>query len=482
MLPANGREPDGGQWPPAAPSGESIPDATHPAAEIRVVTPVQAAPPDPKFDVRTFGAKGDGQTFDTVAIQKAINAASGTGGSVILAGGRFLTAPLTLKGKMTFYVSKDATLLGSTLPQDYPDQLPRQTAAPFLRKSLLFADGADFLVIDGGGVIDGQGQLLKMGGKEPFRPSLLRIFSSNHVTVRNLTLQNPRMWTDIYSECTDLTLDHLHVIAPAGYCENLDGRDVCDCRGAKVTNCRIEAQDDGICLKSHGSRGLQDVWIENNEITDFGANGIKLGTATAGPISGIHILNNVVHAAKFGGLCIESVDGSQVRNIEVRGLEMQRVAEPVFVRLALRKANPNLPVPPPGAAMPKAGKIERVSIEEVRATQVCNGPAPSNTITGVPFARVSDVVIRNGYFEMPGGLANQPPSPPEIAGGYPQSNIFGNPPGYGFYVRHADHVIFDHVTTVTVKTDARPWLAKERRRNQSYPVNYRILRRSAHHI
>ena len=116
---------------------------------------------------------------------------AGTGGSVYLAKGKFLTAELTLKGGMTFYVDKDATLVGGIEAADYPELLPAHTLATGNRRSLLFADGANGLIIDGPGVIDGQGKLVKMSGKEKQRPSLLRIFNSKDVTVRNITLANP---------------------------------------------------------------------------------------------------------------------------------------------------------------------------------------------------------------------------------------------------------------------------------------------------
>ena len=66
---------------------------------------------------------------------------------------------------MTFYISSGAVLLGSTRPEDYPEKMPAQTAAVSNRRSLIFADGADDLKLDGGGIIDGQGQQLPMRRK-----------------------------------------------------------------------------------------------------------------------------------------------------------------------------------------------------------------------------------------------------------------------------------------------------------------------------
>lgn len=424
-----------------------------PAAVMTAVTTTAAPPPKPLFDPRTYGAKADGATYDTVALQKAIDACAGTGGSVYLAGGHFLSAQLVLKGGMTFYIEKDAVLLGGIEAADYPEHMPGKTAAGDNRRSLLFADRADHLVLDGDGVIDGQGKSVKMNGREWLRPSLLRIFSSNDVTVRNLTLKNPRMWTQVYSECERLVIDHVTVLAPPVY-QNLDGMDICDSRDVIIRNCNIDSEDDSICLKTHGTTGLQNILVENNTIRCRRANAIKLGTATTGPISGLRILNNTVLFAQYAGLCIESVDGSSVSDVLVRGLDLMNTGQPIFIRLARRHVNG------PDRSLPAAG-LSGITIERVRALATHNRTRASNSITGIPGARVQNVVIRDSYFEMPGGSATIPKSPPEMIADYPQSNLFGNPPGWAFYVRHADGIVFENVTVSLRKPDARSWLVSE---------------------
>jgi len=423
-------------------------DPNAPAARMRAVKPAIAPPAAPVHDVRKYGAVGDGKTFDTQAIQGAIDACAGTGGSVLLSKGTFLTAFLTLKGGMTLYIAPDAVLLGGTKPENYPEISPTEfkgTTAEFFRRGLLFADRADKLIIDGGGTINGQGKFVQMTGNEPKRPSLLRIFHSTDVAVRNVTLCNARMWTQVYDHCTRLTVENLKVSCPP-VCANLDGIDICDCTQVVVRNCRVESEDDGICLKSH-STGLKNILIENNTIQCYHANAIKIGTATKGPIEDLRILDNTVRFAKYGGVCIESVDGAAVRGVTVRGLDLYGTAQPLFVRLANRNR--------PG----KPGSITDVTIEDVRILGTHGQTAPSCTITGIPDAKLGTVHLKNLYIEMPGGLANVPGAPPEKATVYPQSNLFGNTPAYGFFVRHAENVTFENVTIGCVKPDARPWLA-----------------------
>ncbi len=429
-----------------------------PAAKMTPPAPVIVPPPEPHFDPRAYGAKADGITYDTASLQKAIDACGGTGGSVVLSHGKYLSAQLTLRGRMTFYVEKGAVLLGGTNAADYPVLIPDNTPAKAIRRSVLYAVKADGLVIDGEGEINGQCKLVQMFGKEPERPSLIRIFQSKNVIVRNITLRNPRMWTQVYSQCENLLIDHVTVIAPPD-AANLDGMDICDSRDVIIRDCNVESEDDCICLKSHGSAGLQNITVENNRILSSHANGIKLGTATVGPISHIVIRNNTVLYAKFGGLCIESVDGAAVSDILVDGLDLYRTSQPIFVRLAQRGANN--PTGDLAAASRPAGSISNVVIERVRALGTHNATHASCTITGIPGARVSNVRLKDCYIEMPGGIATDPAMPPEKEGGYPQSNMFGDTPAYGFFVRHADGIEFDNVTAGYLKPDVRPWLVKD---------------------
>ena len=406
----------------------------------------QKSPPSPHFDPRNYGAKGDGITYDTEALQKAIDACGGTGGSVLLSPGTYLSAELTLHGKMTLFLEKGAVLLGGTNPEDYPILLPDSMKQRALQRSLLYACHADGLTIDGPGEINGQCKLVRMYGKEPERPSLIRIFKSKDITIKNVTLRNPRMWTQIYSECQNLMVDGVTVSAPPD-CPNLDGIDVCDSQDAIVRNCHIDSEDDGICLKSHDVTGLKNITIQNNVIHVYHANAIKIGTATVGPISHLVINSNTITGAKLGGLCIESVDGSAVSDISVDGLEMSGVAQPLFIRLAHRSG-------------PIAGSIDGVIIRNLHSKRNSVNK-PSCTITGIPGSKIRNVTIENCSFEMPGGMTTNSAMPPEKEKIYPQSDIFGTIPGHAFFIRHAEGITLKNITIQLNSPDARPWLVTD---------------------
>jgi len=423
-----------------------------------IAQPTNPAKTPADINPRAYGAKGDGATYDTTALQKAIDACGGTGGRVLLGPGRYLTAHLTLHGGMTLELAKGAVLLGGTNADDYPVQMPTKTAATANCRSLLFADKADGLTIRGEGEIDGQCKFVNMIGKEADRPSLIRIFSSQGVTVRDITLRNPRMWTQVYSECSDLLIDHVTVIAPPD-CPNLDGMDICDSHDVIIRNCDVKSEDDAICLKSHGKEGLHNILVENNTALSYNANGIKLGTATVGPISHLEFRNNCITGAKYGGLCIESVDGGAVSDIRVTGLDLFRVSQPLFIRLGHRSGNKE--VTDLEVADRPTGSIDGVFIEGLRALGTHNATKASCSITGIPGHNVSNITLKDCYFEMPGGIAQVPAMPEEKEGVYPQSNIFAETPASGIFIRHAKGVIFDHVVFGFFAKDIRPWIFQQ---------------------
>jgi len=420
------------------------------APPVGVKSTLVGQPPEPQFNPANYGAKADGVTCDTGAIQKAIDACAGTGGSVVLGPGKFLAKPLKLQAGMTLYLQKGAVLLGSPNLADYPVELPQNPPSKALCRSLLFAVNADGLTIDGEGEIDGQCQVMNMpaalrkGGTESARPSLLRVFNSRDVTVKGITFRNPCMWTQIYSECDHLLIEGVKVDAPPD-CANLDGMDICDSHDVIIRGCDVRSEDDSICLKSHLSRGLKNILIENNRIHCYGANAIKLGSATRGPVSHVVIRNNQISYAKYAGLNIASVDGSIVTDILVQDIEMHHVGQPVFVRLGRRS---------------KPGSIDGITIERVHAYETNPENGPSCSIAGIPPARIKNVRIKDCYFEMPGGLKGAPGVPAEKENKYPQSNMFWNTPGYAFFIRHADGVVLENVTVRRMAADIRPWLAR----------------------
>jgi polygalacturonase len=130
----------------------------------------------PSCDVHDFGAKGDGVSKDTAAIQAAIDACAGKGGTVHLRQGTFLSGMIRLKSSMTFHVHGGATLLGSHDDADYPDTSPPTTNIELrnCKKALVYAESANDLHVTGAGTIDGNGNIAKWLGSSKKVPEAQR--------------------------------------------------------------------------------------------------------------------------------------------------------------------------------------------------------------------------------------------------------------------------------------------------------------------
>ena len=210
------------------------------------------SPPTPIFDVHDYGATGDGSTNDTAAIQNAINACTGTGGSVLLANGNFVAGTLYLQSNTTFFIDYSASLNSTGNGNDYPKQSPPTTNNQLLncQRAMLYAVSVTNLKIDGGGTIYGKGDTGQTNGgswfgdaiKEAERPMLIWTVDSDHVTIQNLYGRLSPMWAIVPMETDDLLINDILLNTDLSYTH--DGIDIVDCHHAVVQNCTVYTGDD----------------------------------------------------------------------------------------------------------------------------------------------------------------------------------------------------------------------------------------------
>jgi len=409
---------------------------------------------DKIFNVYNYGAKGDGITNDTRAIQSAINDCRGTGGTVLLEKGTFLSSTLEMASDMTLCIDSTAILLGvpfqGNIYNFYPEVIPpyETRTHQWAVRSLIHGYKLRDFTITGGGTIDLQGQ----SWKEIFirenltvdkRPFILLFHRCKNITVDNLNLQNTVGWCSAYDQCESLVVSNLEIYGDV--IENNDGINIIDCSDVKVINNKIWADDDNICLKSMCEVGIKDVLIQGNILYSGRANGIKLGTDSSGPVENIKVINNKIFYAGRAGLAWEAVDGTNADGLYVNKLEMVRVSVPVFIIVANR-----------GRGGFPLGSIKNVRLENLRVFETSH---TGICITGMPESKIENLIICDSYFEM-GGAWKLPTSEPGEAGKlYPESDMFGILPSYGFYVRHAQNVTFEHIKIGYLRGDIRPWLA-----------------------
>lgn len=414
--------------------------------------------PTPVYDVRTYGATGNGSTNDTTAIQNAINACAGTGGSVLLTAGTYRTGTLTLGSNMTFFIDPTATLLGSANAADYPAQTSgtgNTQVSKNCKRALLYVPSRSQVRIDGGGAIDGQGD--SFGGAEGDRPMLIWAVLSNNVAIQNLYLKKGAVWSLVSMESDQVLISNINLQS-----NNIthDGIDVVDGADIIVQNCQVRSGDDAMCLKTGVRRGIDTMTIRDSVFggdgTSGGSNGIKFGTATYGGFYALDIHDNYVKDVQYAAMAVESREGADVDQIRFRRVEFANVGSAFFVYLAQQATTH------PVGDVPKLGSMNAVSFTDVTGwtTNWPNSPHQAALITGHIYNgttyRITNLSFTNANVLFEGGRTSVPGAPPEATPGqYPESNMFGDLPPWAYYLRHVNGVTFSGCSSTLVNSDVR---------------------------
>jgi polygalacturonase len=439
----------------------NLPPAYDSAIRRAAARPAQAGPPsalEPSphsgaFNVREFGAHGDGGTLDTAALQKAIDACVVSGGGTVhFPPGRYLSGTLFLKSRVTVELEAGATLLGSRRLEDYPPTSPaiRSYTDNYTERSLIYGEQLEHVTLQGRGEIDGQGAAFQ--GPYKVRPYLFRLIGCREVLVRDLTLRDSPMWVQHYLACDDVRIEGVTVVSQCNH--NNDGIDIDGCQRVRIANCDIQSGDDAIVLKSTLNHPCKHVVVANCVLSSR-CNAFKLGTESNGGFENIVVNNCAIYDTRLAGIALETVDGGTLDRVNISNVAMDNVRCPIFIRLGNRARPFEKGAPPPGI-----GRLLNVSLSDIQAS----GADPTGCcIAGLPGHPVENVALSNIRISFAGGGKKTDAQrfieeKPEV---YPEYSMFGRLPAYGFYCRHARSVRFDRVEVGSLAPDARPSLVCE---------------------
>tara|TARA_R110000868_G_scaffold99016_1_gene272541 strand:+ start:399 stop:1754 length:1356 start_codon:yes stop_codon:yes gene_type:complete len=434
---------------------------------------IQAQKNEIVYNIRDFGAKGDGLSNDQQAIQNAILACEKTGGTVLINNGVFLTGQIQLVSNMTLYIDSTATVLGikSDKEEHYPHQLietiyPNRMLEDCQRR-LIYGNKVENVTIEGGGTINGQGDYkpwmnVKELGTEKDRPSILAFVGSKNIIVKDIALINPACWTQVYIESVNITIKNIKVNT-GNLTPNRDGIDIVDCHNVLIEDCNIKSEDDGICFKSGSEFGCKDIVVKNCIIDKLNVNAgncFKLGTDGLGSFMNFDVSNlTLKNAHQNSAIVIESMDGSVIDNITIRDSSIDNCGQAIFILLADRKRTvPN--------RKPRIGTISNIVFKNISGDNFTQ-QYPS-IITGIPGHHIQNVVFENLNFKVKGGILETNQTVMEYDGNYPEGSKFGNTNAHGFFLRHADNINFINCKITTENVDARPWIIHENVKSITY--------------
>jgi polygalacturonase len=422
------------------------------------------------FDVRTYGAKGDGKSLDTQAINKAIDAASQAGGgTVYFKSGTYLSYSIHLKSNIALYIDQGATILAADStgydPAEPNEFLKYQDFGhSHFHNSLIWGENLENISILGQGMIYGKG-LVREGDRKPVGTGnkAISLRQCRNVDIRDISILYGGHFAILATGVDNLTIDNLKIDT------NRDGMDIDCCKNVKVSNCSVNSpQDDGICLKADYAIGkfkdTEDVTITNCLVSGFDTgsmldgtytkikNGaknptgrIKFGTESSGGFKNITISNCVFDNCR--GLALETVDGGLLEDVSITNITMRNIVNaPIFLRLGSRMRSPE------GTPI---GELRRINISNFVVYNA--DPRYASIISGIPGHDIKDVKLRDIRIYYQGGGTKEQAAlvPAENEIKYPEPSMFGEIPCYGFFIRHVSGIEMNNVEVSYMKDDVR---------------------------
>jgi polygalacturonase len=445
------------------------------------------------FDVRKYGAAGDGKTVDTAAVNRAIDAASAAGGGmVVFPPGTYVCFSIHLKSHVHLHLQQASTILAADSPlpgeqtgyrggvydaaePNTPWEAYQDYGHNHWHNSLLWGENLEDFSITGPGVIWGKGLAngrRKEGNNAPFvaqQPGVankaIALKNCHNVLFRDFSILKAGHFGLLLTGVDNVTIDNLKIDT------DRDGIDIDCCQNVRVSNCTVNSPwDDGICPKSSFALGFarptRNVTISNCWVTGYYELGtvldgtfkkfapedrvprigrIKCGTESNGGFINIAISNCVFEGCQ--GYALESEDGAVVEDITIANTTMRDlVAGPIFMRLGSRLRGPK--------ETTRVGAMKRILISNLNCYNA--GMQASSILSGIPGYAIEDVSLSNIYVESAGGGPADASLAPELEAKYPDPGMFGTTPAFGFFLRHVRNIEMSHVEVASSAPDGRP--------------------------
>jgi polygalacturonase len=459
------------------------------------------------FNVRTYGATGDGKTVDTPAINKAIEAVAAAGGGTLLfPAGTYVCFTIRLRSKVDLYLSRGCTILAADSPKPgettgynggvYDPGGPAQPWEAYQdyghnhwANSVFYGENISDFSITGPGLIHGKG--LSRGGygsaigpvfmaEQPGAGNkTIALKNCRNVLLRDFSVLKGGHFALLATGVDTLTIDNVLIDT------DRDGIDIDCCHNVRVSNCTVNSpNDDAICPKSSYALGYarttENITIDNCFVTGAyvlgsvldgtwkksargrGNGRIKCGTESNCGFRNIAISNCVLEGSK--GIALESADGALIEDIAISNITLRDTSDaPIFLRLNRRNRGP--------AETMRPGCMRRVLVSNIVSSN--SSSVAASILSGIASTLIEDVKIADCYFAnagLPttlGSGANAKHFPdwhtiqvPENEEVYPDPNRFGPTPSKGLFIRHLKNLEMSHVEIASSAPDPRPalWL------------------------
>lgn len=418
------------------------------------------------FDVRYYGAKGNGKSDDTEAFARAIADAAYSGGTVYVPDGTFFTGEIKLAPDMTLFVSAGATILGSQDHSKYPLREPGKSLCAHrqLGRALIYGEGLRNVTVTGGGMLDGNGKYrFKMNDPaadrrgQDARPDIIYIAYSSDINIENLNMRRSAFWTVVPLSSRNITIKNLRLNCMNT--PNRDGIDPVDCQNISIYNCNVMAGDDGLCFKSSDTVGCRNIDVRDMMICSL-ASAVKFGTDTYYCLKNARFADFFIKNVNRCGVSLETVDGAEISDVYFIRFDITDASAPAYLVAGKRNRLPK------DVTEERMSRMDGVVFSELnfRSPRTHGHPLPiyETMIVGQDDARsINNLKIENWNIEVMGGDSESSrPAPEVIDNRYPEYDRHGLSAGYAFTLRYVKGIEMKNINITDMKNpDARPLAA-----------------------
>ena len=409
------------------------------------------------FNVRDYGATGNGSTFDDDAIDQAISAAAsgGGGGTVVFPAGTYLSRTIHLQSNVTLQLDSGSTILAASSGMDAPESNSFDQYQDFghshFHNALMWGDGITNFAITGSGTIDGDGLATSNSVPSGAGDKILSLKLCSNVSLSGVTFRRGGHFAILMNGCHDIAVDNLQVLTST----DRDAMNIINTWNVDITNSRVEGRDDAVVLKSDFALGKtfvsQNIHVHDSTILSTENNAIQFGSETCGDFRDVHWDRLTLLGGGKAAIGMVSMDGATIENVTYSDITMTKAATPIFIKIGNRGRCPGTP---------PAGHIRDVSLTNVSGTVLHHPESTAeytSTISGTTANDVENVTFTNVNLTVPGGhpASDATIVPPEQDIDY-TPKAYGTRPSYGFWIRHASGIRFVSCAVQFDSNDDRP--------------------------
>ncbi|KAG0343445.1 hypothetical protein BG005_002421 [Podila minutissima] len=404
------------------------------------------------FNVRSYGATGNGFSNDTAAINSAITAANAAGGGVVqFPPGTYRSSnSIHMKSDVTIQLDAGSTIMGSDA-DDYDPPESNQWddfqdyGHSHFHNAMIWGDRLTNIAFVGSGTIDGGGHLITGDPDSGQADKIISLTRCDGLTVSGITLHRGGHFAMLINGCKNVVSDRLRIDTAS----DRDGWNIISTTNVKITNADISANDDALAFKSDYALGAKlpngNVTVEDAKLSAVCCNALMFGSETCGDFTGYNFSRISINGSNKSGLGLVSMDGAKISEVHYRDITMTGVRSPIMQKVGTRRRCGN---------NPGVGSISNITYTNITATGA--SPSFSSTLWGESGGRISDVTFDNVNLRMPDRNETMSTNPPSNDPNKYNPNSIGTRPAYGWYLRYANNIKFLNSSVRFNSNDDRP--------------------------